>query len=531
MRKYLFVPLMLLFLPNFVYADKGPIIWREGVALSQESQKAIILHNSREEILILGTELRASKEMEVLEFIPFPSEPQVGLARGAPFEKIAELIKKKGLVFRLEKFTRGGSGGKTTPVEIRLSEKIGLHDVTTLKVNDIGQFSGWLDDFFKSKGIHADKKKLANVYSNVEDYVGRGIDYFVFDRVMVSKNVRFIEPLVYRFRSNNIYYPLKTSNLIGGRGVVELILVLPGSIPGQTGQAFFTGPGADIKLSSSSKVYPGEVEAIYGSKSQPFFDRTSKIYLQVLRYSGPYNFRNDFTYDIGKLTAYAYRYKKETVPSWLSEHRPGMEQMTKLIPPLTADEKRDMREVFCSKSDPENFLSGQRYGLDCWNFIPNVEYEVYTAIFKSKVLEGIPSGRVVVENTTVSKEYGGRKIDSVLQKDFNKKNRVAYPLEHAFIRDDRVQIRLRSDADGSRLKGKTSVSRVGFNQDGSSAMVYVEHIAGTDARVSYYVVLAKKSGKWRIVFSERVSGNRINDHGFLTTNYKPKEDPWTQRKS
>ncbi|MGC8495141.1 MAG: hypothetical protein ACP5SH_25770, partial [Syntrophobacteraceae bacterium] len=196
-KKFLLVPLMLLLLPNFVYADKGPVIWNKGVHLSQEAQKAIIFHNSREEILILGTELKANKETELLEFIPFPSEPKVRMAKGAAFEKMAELIREKGLVFRTATITRGGGGGKATPVEIRLSEKIGLHEVAILKVNDVAQFRGWLDDFFKKRGIQADQENLSRVYANVEQYVRRGIDYFVFDRVRVSKNVKFVEPLVY----------------------------------------------------------------------------------------------------------------------------------------------------------------------------------------------------------------------------------------------------------------------------------------------------------------------------------------------
>jgi len=88
-----------LFLANTAFADKGPIILSEGVSLSQESQKAIILHNTTEEILILGTEMRAEQETEILEFIPFPSEPQVSLAEGNPFEKIGQLITEKGLLF------------------------------------------------------------------------------------------------------------------------------------------------------------------------------------------------------------------------------------------------------------------------------------------------------------------------------------------------------------------------------------------------------------------------------------------------
>jgi hypothetical protein len=203
-----------------LYFFKGLITWNEGVELSQESQKAIILHNATEEILILGTEMKAKQETEILEFIPFPSEPQVSLAAGNPFEKIGQLISEKGLLFEYyDDFSKGGnSAGTKVPVEIRLSEKIGLHDVTTIKINDIEQFSQWLEKFFKSKELPLQNEKLQAVYSNARDYLQRGYCYFVFDSVTISPQLKFLEPLKYRFKSQKIYFPLKTSNLIGGTG-------------------------------------------------------------------------------------------------------------------------------------------------------------------------------------------------------------------------------------------------------------------------------------------------------------------------
>ena len=190
-----------------------------------------------------------------------------------------------------------GQAARHRPVEIRLSEKIGLHDVTAIKINDIEQFSRWLEDFFKSKGIRADREKLHDVYRNARDYLQRGYSYFVFDSVKVSEKLKFLEPLVYRFKTDKVYYPLKTSNLIGGTGAVELILVLPGSVSDDIWQTvpnvFVRGPGRDTLLSSSSKVYPREVAALHGS--EPFFAK-AKIYLQVFKYKGNYDFKDDFTY-------------------------------------------------------------------------------------------------------------------------------------------------------------------------------------------------------------------------------------------
>lgn len=496
MKRLLLIPILLFACINFAYfayGDKGPVIWQKGVQLSQESQKAIILHNSSEEVLILGTELSATKDMQILEFIPFPAEPKVSLAQGAPFERIAKLIHKKGLVFYFARITKGGSGGSTVPVEIRLSEKIGLHDVTILKINDISQFSQWLDKFFKKNGIHADKDNLSRVYSNARDYVRRGIDYFVLDRVEVSNKVKFVEPLVYTFKSDKIYYPLKTSNLIGGKGVVELIMVLPGSVSEdiwqEFGNMFVMGKGVDVKISSSSKLHPEEVEAVYRSKPSPFFTGAAKIYLQVFRYSGPYNFRGDFTYDISKLVPYAYRYVSGD----------PVRGTTKFWPPFTAGEKRDFREAFCSGSGLKNFFFLQRYNLDCWGFIPNDEYAVYVALFRKQELPGIPWGRVVLEDTTVRKEYKGRDIDPVLQKAFNDKNKVGYPLEHVFPQNDKEKVWLRGDGDAPPLTGKTYISRVGFSKDGSRALVYVEHVGGSKTGVGYFTTLRKQGRDWRIV--------------------------------
>jgi Uncharacterized protein conserved in bacteria (DUF2330) len=492
MKKVLIVSVVLLSLTISAHADKGPIVWHEGVEVSQESQKAIILHNAAEEVLILGTEMKANKKIEMLEFIPFPSEPTVSLATGAPFEEIAKLIKKKGLVFQFSSIGKGPGTTESAPVEIRLSEKIGLHDVTAIKINDIGQFSTWLEDFFKSNGIQADKEKLSNVYGSAQDYVRRGINYFVFDRVEVSENIKFIEPLMYRFRTDKIYYPLKTSNLIGGRGAVELILVLPGSISDDIWQTvrkvFVRGDGVEIMMSSSSKLRPKEVESIYAS--EPFFGKTAKTYLQVFKYSGPYNFADDFSYAVGALVPYAYRYVKEG----------PIAEMTQVVPPFAKDEVRDLREAFCLESNPRNVFSVRRYGLDCWDYIPNDEYEAYAALFKKGSLAGIPWGRVVLENKTIRATYKGKKVDKTILKDYHDKNRVGYPVEDAFPDYDEVSISPRGDTEAAvpSSKGRTSVSRAGFNQDRSKALVYVNHIAGPRSGVSYFVTLEKKSGEWQV---------------------------------
>lgn len=492
------IPMVCLFLAGISYADRGPVIWNEGVELSQESQKAIILHNKTEEVLILGTEMKAKQETEILEFIPFPSEPRVSSAIGNPFEEVARLITRKGLLFeyydQLMPGKGGESEGKTVPVEIRFSEKIGLHDVTAIKINDIEQFSRWLEDFFRSKGITVPKEKLQGVYDNARDYIRRGYPYFVFDSVKISQQLKFLEPLVYRFKTDKIYFPLKTSNLIGGTGTVEMILILPGSLSEDLWQSmpniFARGGDRALHLSSSAKLYPAEIKTIYGA--EPFFGR-SKIYLQVFKYWGPYDFKDDFTYDVGKLIPYAYRFEEENI----------IETRSEFTPSLTADERRDMREAYCPRINaPDNYLfSRQIFKLDCGNYIPRDEYEVYSALFRDQEFSGIPRAHVILEKNTTRQEYAGKNvdksIDAEITKNFNDNNKVEYPLENGF--SDAGEIRIRGDERASPLStGKTYVSRAGFNTARTRALVFVEHITGPRSGVGYFATLEKKAGVWTI---------------------------------
>ena len=495
MKQVLIFAAFILLFAHLVHADKGPIIWQENVNLTQESQKAIIMHNGSVEVLILGTEMKATRDIEVIEFIPFPSEPAVEPAGGDPFSAISQLIGQKGLVFfrSTDLAVKGGQGAQaaTVPVEIRLSQKIGIHDVTVVKINNVNEFRNWCEQFFKGKGIKVDNERLSHVYDNARDYTQRGYTYFVFDRINISGETRFIEPLLYRFKSRHIYYPLKTSNLIGGTGTVELIFVLPGSIMDDVWQnihkIFDTARRPVIELSSSSKIYRRELRP--AGLSTGFFGPGSKIYMQVLRYKGAYMFKDDLTYDIGKLKPFGYRFEST---QWQGEKE--------FTPEFTQGEIRDLKEFFCPKSGDLNYMFDARnYDLDCWNFIPNEEYEIYSAVFKDPP-SGIPGRNVIIEKMTSKTELKGPKIklDKALVKDFNDKNKISQPLENAFPDDNVPTISLAGNGAENFPpgRGKTYVSRVGFNPDRSKALVHVDHIAGPRSGAAYYITLQKKAGSW-----------------------------------
>jgi len=274
------------------HADMGGI-YTVDAQVSEDAQKAIILHNADEEILILGTDLKADKNVGLIRFIPFPSEPVVSLAPENAFDAASELVKKHGL--KVQHFTKSGPAVREA-VSLRFHQKLGAHDITGIKVNDATQFRNWANDFFKKKGL-PQKKSYPEVESVVADYVKRGIVYFVFDFVELSGPVRSIEPVEYRFKSREFYYPLKTSNTFSGDRRINLIVVCPRTM----GRAFdyVFKQSFEAETSSSSKIAAQELGGIYPD-AQDFFKAQKNLYLQLINYSGEYNFDQDMIADIAK---------------------------------------------------------------------------------------------------------------------------------------------------------------------------------------------------------------------------------------
>src|SRR4030042_3748330 len=156
-------------------ADMGRIyVSDEDVTVSEDAQKAIILHNLSEEVLILGTDLKATKKTGMIRFIPFPSEPEVSLAPRGVFEHAAAMIKKYDLKYQELFYSKGGEPeAKTKGVQLLLNKKLGAHDLTIIKVNDVSEFRQWVNNYFKNKKLPV-KDSYPEEEAIVNDYVKRG---------------------------------------------------------------------------------------------------------------------------------------------------------------------------------------------------------------------------------------------------------------------------------------------------------------------------------------------------------------------
>lgn len=287
--------------------DKGQM-YPYPVRLSESSQRAIIFYSDEQEILILGTTFNADQAVPVLEFIPFPSEPAVEAVSGDPYAAVGRLIASKQIEYM--GMSKGGGNPEDVsmapPVDVLYSGTIGAHDVTVVKILDAEHFSVWVSEFFRAKGFAYVPDKAVTL---AKEYLARGISYFVFDYLSLGPNDTIVEPLAYRFKSDKLYYPLKTSNLVGESGAVNLMLFLPGSLGLLEdrsewigiGQAF--GVAGEVNVSSSAKMYPQELEQVFPGSSAIFGNRP--VYGQAIRYSGAYAFKNDLALDVSHIAPFA----------------------------------------------------------------------------------------------------------------------------------------------------------------------------------------------------------------------------------
>jgi hypothetical protein len=93
-------------------------------------------------------------------------------------------------------------------VEVTFHERIGPHDITIVKVNRLDDFLEWIRNFTQARGLGV-KEIPSEFVVTVKEYLNQGIRFFVFDVIEVMESERSIDPIVYRFPSDYLYYPLK----------------------------------------------------------------------------------------------------------------------------------------------------------------------------------------------------------------------------------------------------------------------------------------------------------------------------------
>jgi hypothetical protein len=231
----LLISLLLLIQPCSIFADGGMIIWPPDVQLDESAQNAIVAWNGKEEIIILSNDIESNAKATSLRIVPLPSNPTVKEGNFETFSKLTEIMNKKIEEARNQWITEGKNlgGAPTAGIEITFQQKIGAHDLTIVKVNDLETFISWIKNFANQKGLTVKDISL-EFQEGVKNYLKRDIKFFVFDVIEASGQQESINPLVYRFNSDYFYFPILisgVSEISGNQTKIQLFIVTENKIP------------------------------------------------------------------------------------------------------------------------------------------------------------------------------------------------------------------------------------------------------------------------------------------------------------
>lgn len=191
-------------------ADRG-LIGPPQIEVEENAQNAIVAWNGTEEVLILSTDVRSAQSSLVLGIIPLPSNP-LEIKEGSfdSFTKLQEIVNEKLKTHYQNKgYDRDAAlnMANESGVEITYQNIIGAHNITIVKVNNLTFFVEWAKNFTMNSGL-TNINFSESFKSSVEIYLNRDIRYFVFDLIEANETQQSINPIVYRFNTSFLYYPL-----------------------------------------------------------------------------------------------------------------------------------------------------------------------------------------------------------------------------------------------------------------------------------------------------------------------------------
>ena len=195
------------------------------VTVFEPKQRAIILWNGEEEVLLLSTDQKASQATAILEVIPLPSEPTISLGDFDTFEKAQSLMVKKQM------WAVAHAGAKADLIKapqdagkITFEQKMGSHDLTVAQVVKKDQFVPFVQSHLKKKYGSEQAPIRDDFVKIINSYIDDGFEWFAFDVILLNDKVASRQPIEYRFKTKEVFYPMRISKLEQGTTEVELLV-------------------------------------------------------------------------------------------------------------------------------------------------------------------------------------------------------------------------------------------------------------------------------------------------------------------
>jgi len=193
------------------------------VSVYEPAQKAILAWNGGLEVLILSTDVSGEDNTIALEIMPLPSNPKtIERASFESFETVQSLIWANVPTNMYKTFGERDQAAET--ISITFHEKIGAHDITVVNASDASQLIRWVESFLESNGV-VESLSLEVFEPVLIDYLDNCFSYFVFDLIEASQQKNSLEPILYKFETSFLYYPLRISSVNPGDTKITLFLL------------------------------------------------------------------------------------------------------------------------------------------------------------------------------------------------------------------------------------------------------------------------------------------------------------------
>ena len=283
------------------FADGGEMILHTeelpaDVHLEESEQNAIVAWNkdTKEEIIILSKNLSSSVPVKVLEVVPLPDNPlDVDEADFEAFTTLERLAEEKlpKVTVTSQRMSDGGpestKSGEVPVAEVTFHEEIGPHDITVAKVNTPEEFKEWVEEFCEEKGLG--EMKLSQGFSDaVLSYTDKDIKHFVLDIVSTGEEHGSVFPILYRFKSDSLFYPMRiTAGSDVGESTAELNLFLVARGVADAADLYaagFTSTPFGFTQSREVKLSNGELKEVDGRLADLF--GSGDVYVMNASYRG-----------------------------------------------------------------------------------------------------------------------------------------------------------------------------------------------------------------------------------------------------
>lgn len=230
-----------------VAGDRGVMVPSIDIRVFEPEQKAIIAWNGSMETLIISTNVNAAENSTAIEILPLPSDPcKIKAGDLESFDQIQNMIEKHAPPPQSERNVSASSG-----INITFQEKIGAHSITVVEVNDAEEFMGWMQNFLMGNGIMYNSTLSTRLEALVVNYIDRDINFFVFDLIELNTSERSVEPIIYQFETDFLYYPLEISSIASGDTEISLFTLTKEN----TGKLWVSAAGFNI-VNYTWKLYP-----------------------------------------------------------------------------------------------------------------------------------------------------------------------------------------------------------------------------------------------------------------------------------